>query len=63
MGCLGISVDKESACSAGDAGDLSLIPGSGRSNGGGQGKHMENPKDRGAWRATVHGVTKSHDKL
>ena len=56
-------MDKESACSTGDAGDLSLIPGSGRSHGGGQGKHLENPKDRGAWRATVHGVTKSHDKL
>ena len=40
------------------------IPGSGRSPGGGHGNPfqyscLENPKDRGAWRATVHGVTKS----
>ena len=63
MGFLGISVDKESACSAGDAGDLSLISGSGRSHGGGQGKRLESPKDRGAWWATVHEVTKNHDKL
>ena len=31
MGFLGGSVGKETACSAGDAGDMSLIPGSGRS--------------------------------
>jgi len=50
---------KESACSAGDP---SLIPGLGRSPGEGNGNPLqysclENPMDRGAWRATVHGVT------
>ena len=54
---------KESACSAGDMG---LIPGSGRSPGGGYGNplqysRLENFKDRGAWWATVHGVAKSWD--
>ena len=52
---------KESACSAGDP---SLIPGSGRSSGEGNGNPLqysclENPIDRGAWQATVHRVTKS----
>ena len=44
--------------------DAGLIPGSGRSPGGGNGNPLqysclENPMDRGAWWATVHGVTKS----
>ena len=58
------SVGKESACSAGD---LGLIPGSGRSPGEGNGNPLqyfclENPMDRGAWQATVHGVTRvRHD--
>ena len=57
----GGSDGKESACSAGD---LGLILGSGRSPGEGHGNPLqcsclENPMDRGAWRATVHGVTKS----
>ena len=52
---------KESACSVGD---LSLIPGLGRSPGGGHGNPrqyscLENPMYRGAWQATVRGVTKS----
>ena len=56
----GGSVSKESACSAGDPG---LIPGLGRSPGGGNGNplqhsSLENPMDRGAWQVTVHGVTK-----
>ena len=47
-----------------NAGDLGLFPGSGRSPGGENGNPLqysclENPMDRGAWRATVHGVTKS----
>ena len=55
---------KESACSAGDAGDMGSILGSRRSPGGGNGHLLqyscqENLKDRGAWQATVHGVTKS----
>ena len=49
---------------AGDIRDMGLIPGLGRSPGGGNGKALqysclENSKDRGAWWATVHGVT--HD--
>ena len=44
------------------AGDVGLIPGSGRSPGGGHGNplqysYLENSRDRGAWRAAVHGVT------
>ena len=49
---------------AGDIRDTGLIPESGRSPEGGYGNPLqcsclENPMDRGAWRATVHGVTKS----
>ena len=44
-----------------NAGDVALILGPGRSPGAGSGNpfqysHMENPMDRGAWQATVHGV-------
>ena len=47
-----------------NAGDLSLIPGLGRSPGGGnsnplQYSYLENSMDRRAWWATVHGVAKS----
>ena len=54
------SSGKESACNARDVG---LIPGLGRSPGGGntnplQYSCLENPVDRGVWRATDHGVTK-----
>ena len=56
---------QESAC---DAGDQGSIPGSGRSSGEGNGNPpqcscLENPMDRGAWQATVHGVTKSQTQL
>ena len=59
MGFPGGSGGKESACNAGDAGS---IPGSGGSPGGGndnllQYSCLENPMDRGAWQATVHGAT------
>ena len=52
---------KETACNAGDPG---LILGLGRSPGEGSGNplqysHLDNPMDRGAWQATVHGVAKS----
>ena len=52
---------KESVCNAGDTGDAGLIPGLGRSPGEGNGNPLqysclENPMDRGAWWATVHGV-------
>ena len=48
----------------GAAGDMSLIPGSGKSLGGGHGNPLQysclkNLIVRGAWWATVHGVTKS----
>jgi len=64
MGFLGGSMGKESACNAGDAGDKGLIPGLGRSPGGGYGNPLlysclENPMDRQVWWATGHGVTKS----
>ena len=54
------SVNKESAC---NAGDLGSIPGLGRSPGEGNGNPLqcsclENPMDRGACRATVHGVAR-----
>ena len=50
---------KESTC---HAGDLGLIPGLGRSPAEGKGyplqySGLENSMDRGAWQATVHGVT------
>ena len=49
---------------AGDTRDAGLIPGLGRSPGEGNGNPLqysclENPMDRGAWRATVHGVTEA----
>ena len=55
---------EESACQCRSAGNTSSIPGSRRSPGGGHGNPLqssclENPVDRGAWRATVHRVTKS----
>ena len=61
IGFPGGSRGKESACSAGDP---CLIPGSGRSLGEGNGyplqySCLENSVHRGAWWATVHGVTKS----
>ena len=64
LGFLGGSVVKNPPASAGDAGDLGSIPGSGRSPGEGNGNPLqysclENPMDRGAWQATVHRVTKS----
>ena len=56
---------KESACSTGD---LGLTPGLGRSPGEGNGYPLqyfclENPMDRGAWWAIVHGVAKSRTRL
>ena len=56
---------KASAC---NAGDLGSIPGLGRSPGEGNGNPLlysclENPMDRGAWWATVHGVAKSRTRL
>ena len=65
MDFAGGSDGKESACNEGDPGS---VPKSGRYPGGGHGNPLqysclENPMDRGAWRATVHGVTKSRTQL
>ena len=51
-----------------NAGDMSLIPGLGRSPGGGNGYPfqyfcLENFMDRGGWWATVHGVAKESDTI
>ena len=59
------SVGKESAC---NAGDLGLIPGSGRGPEEGNGDPLqysclENPMDRGAWQTTVHRVTRDGHNL
>jgi len=61
LGFPGGSDGKESAC---NVGDLGSILGLGRSPGGGHGNPLqysclENPHDRGAQQATVHGVAKS----
>ena len=54
-------VEKDTPANAGDVRDAGSIPGSGRSPGEGHGNPLqcsclENPMDRGACRATVHGV-------
>ena len=61
---LGGTVVKNLPANAGNSRNVDLIPGSGRSAGEGNGNLLqysclENPIDRRAWRATVHGVTKS----
>ena len=61
MGFPGGPDSKEFTC---NVGDLGLIPGSGRSLEKEIGAHssipgVENPVDRGVWRAAVHGVAKS----
>ena len=63
MGFPGGPDGKESVCNAEDTGS---IPGSERPPEGGNGNLLQyiclkNPMDRGAWRATVHGVTKESD--
>ena len=59
-----VLVVKNSPASVGDIRDASSIPGLGRSPGEGNGNPLqysclESSMDRGAWQATVHGVTKS----
>ena len=61
-------VVKNLSTSAGDLRDVSLIPVLGRSPGGRLGNPLkysclDNPVDRKAWRATVHGVTKGWTQL
>ena len=58
------TVVKNPPANAGDVKDAGSIPGSGRSPGGGHGNPLqysclENPMDRGAWQATLHGITES----
>ena len=62
------SAVKESSCNVGVIGATVLIPGSGRSPGGGNGNSLqysclENPMDRGSWWAIVHGVAESQTQL
>ena len=64
----GGSVVKNLPAKAADSGDVGSIPGLGRSPGGGNGNPhqfscLKNFMDRGAWRATVHRVTKSQIQL
>ena len=59
---------KSPPANTGDRRDAGSTPGSGRSPGGGHGNPpqcscLENPMDRGAWRATVHGAAKSWTRL
>ena len=65
-GFLSGTVIKNPSTDAGDTEGVGSIPGWRRSPGGGNGNPLqysclENPMDRGAWRATVHGVTKESD--
>ena len=51
-----------------NAGNIGSIPGSGKTPGEGNGNTLQysclrNPMDRGAWRATAHGVTKNWTQL
>ena len=64
----GGSVVKNLPANAGDARDVDLIPGSGRSSVGGTGNslqytRLENSMDRGAWPPTVHGASESQTRL
>ena len=57
-------VVKNPLANAGDIRDVGLIPGLGRSPGGGYGNLvqyscLDNPMDRGVWWATIHGVAKN----
>ena len=59
------SVVKDPPANAGDTGDVGSVSGLGRSLGGGTGSppqhsYLENPMDRGAWRAKVHRVAYSN---
>ena len=73
MGFLSGTVAKDLPANAGDIGDMGLIPASGRFPGGGnvfllvflysQYSCWGNPMNRGAWWATVHGVSKSPTRL
>ena len=58
----------ERICLSGPIGDTGSVPESGRSPGGGNGNiiqysRLENPMDRGAWQAPVHGTAESQTRL
>ena len=62
-----VLVVKNPPANAGDVKDSDLIFGWGKSPGGGNGNPLqysclENPMDRGAWQATVHGVANSQEE-
>ena len=64
MTSLVVQLVKNPTANAGGARDTSLIPGSGRSPGEGNGNPLqysclENPTNRVAWRATIHGLAES----
>ena len=64
MGLASLLSSKESVCNSGATGDSGWIPGLGRSSQDGNGNPvqyscLENPIDRGAWQAIVHGVAKT----
>ena len=64
MGLLRWPRGKESPANAGDAGDAGSILESRRSPGNRnplQYSCLENPLDRGVWRATIHGVAQESD--
>ena len=69
MGCFpGGANGKESSCQSRRHKDVGSIPGLGTFPGGGhdnplQYSCLENPMDRGAWRATIHRVAKSQDMI
>ena len=68
MGFPGGSLGEILPANAGDTGGMSSIPGFGRSPGEGNGNPLqysclENSTNRGAWRATVHGVAESQTPL
>ena len=59
---------KNSPANTGDTRDMGSIPESGRSLGVGNGSplqysYLENPMDRGVWKATAHGIAKSRTRL
>ena len=68
MGFPGGASGEEPTCQCRRPGDVGSVPGLGRSPKGGNGNthqhsYLENPTERGAWRATVHRVTKSQTRL
>ena len=63
-----VLVVKNMPVNTGDIREVGSVPGLGRSPGEGNGSPLQcscldNPMDRGAWRATVHGVTKSWTRM